>query len=238
MNSTDSCYRIIRPGDINPFQHHGLQQELRAKARSLRIATRQNIINGGFVSDSADPDSVIPLLAHHLLDRQTGLRRGQVDPGSGVSSATLAGVMGGHDRVSFDLNPNGSVVHDQIVEVDMNHPDFFAFRKAVFGTLGRRIERTIASAINLFDPVVAQAFADYIGVDLAKTVFVIRPFATFDAPHHIIPAVHRMTARLEGNMTSGVQTAWFWQPGQLKGVMLADPHQALNLRDFRVDWEK
>ena len=215
----------------------------------LLQASRRLVVNGGFLTDSFDPDKMIPLLAHQLMDRQTGIYKGETEARPAVSNVDLAGFMNGGDRVRFDLKPNGSVGYDQLVVVDMNHPEFFKFRQSIYDTLGIKIKTpTIANAINLFDPMIAKAFAKFIGVDLRTTLFVIRPFSHFVKPHHIHPFLHRAADRLERNMGTelgsdledgtpvreAVQTAWMFDPGQIEGIKLHDLRQDQNVRDFSL----
>lgn len=236
MDSAESCVRIYKPGDVSAFTRPDLRDELTKYDRPLLMATRKILLERGFVTDDVHPDLGVPLLAHQLLDRYSLLNKGH-PPYLPSRSGALASAFGGVEAVHFDFNPEGDVTFERVVEVDMNHPGFQEFRKQVYASLGTSGPQRISVAIQLFSGQVAPYVAGLLEVELPKTVFAVRPFAEFIKPHHLNTFAHRMAAQLEANQNSGVHTAWFFTPGQLKGLRLDDARQALNLSEFSLKWQ-
>lgn len=218
MDSAESCVRIYKPGDVSVSTRNDLPKELIEHDRPLDLAMRMLLLKGGFVTDDVAPDLGVPLLAHQLLDRNSLLD-------------------GDDEAADSDLSPDEDVTFSRVVEVNMNHPGFQKFRGEVYAKLGMSGPHRIAVAIQLFSERFAPFAASLLEVELPKTVFAVRPFAEFTKPHHLNIFAHRMAAQLDANRASDVHTAWFFTPGQLKGLRLDDARQALNLSEFRLKWQ-
>ncbi len=219
---TERCYTVYRPGDLDISNDLDLQSELFGRRRAMEEGLRRILMSRGMVAETSEFETVAPVLAAQVLEVHGALRRGQLHLGAGLSAQTLTGFNGALTEPGTEF--------DAVVEVDMNHPEFYEFRKWMYAQAGLSCDRSIRTAIHLFDPFVAKKFAEFLGVNLGKTLFVVKPFDAFEADSHVVPFAAR-TAHLLGKNTereNPVNTVWlFGEQHQLRTRELPPRERAI-----------
>lgn len=206
MESTaqpEHCYTLYRPGDLDISNDFDLQSELFQHRSAMVEGLRRLLTSHGMVAETSEVDTVSTVIAAYVLEVHGRSHRDKPNPAE-LPEKTLIQFNGTQteSKASFEA----------VVEVDMNHPEFYEFRKWLYAKANRSCDMTIHTAINLFDPLIAQQFAKFLKINLASALFVVKPFDQFEDKGHVVPFVARMAQLLERNMTSEtpVNTVWLF----------------------------
>lgn len=214
------CYTLYRPGDLD-ISDLDLQSVLFPHRGAMEEGLRRLLMNRGVVGETSDFGTVSTVLAAHVLEIHGRLRRDTLQAG-GLSTKTFTEFNGTQTNLGSGF--------DAVVEVDMNHPEFYEFRKWLYAKVGLPCDRSIRTAINLFDPLIAQQFAAFLKINLERALFVVKPFDQFEAKSHTVPFTARTSLLLGRNMDSEnpVNTVWlFGEHHELNHLELPPREKAL-----------